>query len=364
MKKLFTLLALLTCFLGANAIEKVDVDLDFSTQTTLWGWGHGWVDGKYSAEDSPFDLEDGCLHYHSEEATGNNYDIQLQPFPGVSDLDASYTIEITLKGTPQTDQTQIWLSFSGSSTPGWVDVPADFQTLTYYDNVNNPDDQYFKNSGSILLQCGHWVGDFWIKSIKITHDEKVQEVEWENILVNGDASAAWANPDAQTVDNKYDGEGAELVSAYGKEYGYNNNNPHAALIEDGVFVCKTQPVDPVIVWEEDGEQWGQKHSAGDPKPDNTWQNQFWINYPRPLADGEPVKLSFRYKASKDARVTTQDHRAPGDYVGGGKVGELNFTTEWQTYEADCLKTAFSLDVPVADACADLAEKMNGVLAAE
>ena len=40
------------------------------------------------------------------------------------------------------------------------------------------------------------------------------------------------------------------------------------------------------------------------------------------------------------------------------------TAEWQTYEADCLKRAFSLDVPVADACAELAEKMNGVLAAE
>ncbi|MBO7710881.1 MAG: sugar ABC transporter substrate-binding protein [Lachnospiraceae bacterium] len=40
------------------------------------------------------------------------------------------------------------------------------------------------------------------------------------------------------------------------------------------------------------------------------------------------------------------------------------TAEWQTYEADCLKRAFSLDVPVADACAELAEKMNAVLAAE
>ena len=40
------------------------------------------------------------------------------------------------------------------------------------------------------------------------------------------------------------------------------------------------------------------------------------------------------------------------------------TAEWQTYEADCLKRAFSLDVPVADACADLAGQMNEVLAAE
>ena len=40
------------------------------------------------------------------------------------------------------------------------------------------------------------------------------------------------------------------------------------------------------------------------------------------------------------------------------------TAEWQTYEADCLKRAFSLDVPVADACNDLAGQMNDVLAAE
>ena len=40
------------------------------------------------------------------------------------------------------------------------------------------------------------------------------------------------------------------------------------------------------------------------------------------------------------------------------------TAEWQTFEADCLKKAFSLDVPVADACTELAEQMNGVLAAE
>ena len=329
MKKLFTLLALLTCFLGANAIEVVDVEIDFTTQETLWGWGAGW---NADANSDYFDLDGDGLHFTLGEAMANNYDIQLQPFPSVKDLDASYTVEITVKGNPAGDQTAFWLAFSGSDTPGWVETTASFETLTFTDVVNNPNAQYFANSGSLLLQAGHYVGEFWIKSIKISHDEKVQDVEWENILANGDASAAWENPNAQTVNDKYDGEGAELVSAYSKEYGYNENNPHAAFIEDGVFVCKTNPVDPPLVWEEDGEQWGQQHSAGDPKPDNTWQNQFWINFPRPLGDGEPVKLSFKYKASEPARVTTQDHYAPGGYLGGGKVGTLNFTEEWQTYE--------------------------------
>ena len=40
MKKLFTLLAFLTCFLGANAKEVVDVEIDFSTYDEMWKWGN------------------------------------------------------------------------------------------------------------------------------------------------------------------------------------------------------------------------------------------------------------------------------------------------------------------------------------
>ena len=314
MKKLFTLLALLTCFLGANAIEKVDVNIDFSTLTDISEWKHGW--GSDNAWDY-FDLDDGCLHFHSDAATDNNYDIQLQPFPGVDDLDASYTITIKLKGVPTAEQDQIWFAFSGSDTPGWVPVTADFQELTYTDNVNNPNAQYFKNSGSFLMQCGHFVGDFWIASVKITHDEKEQApITWINMIKNGDASEAWANPDAQVVSNAYDGEGAEEVCAYGKEYGYNDNNPHAAFIEDGVFYTTTVPCPDVD------------------DPACQWQNQFWINYPRALKEGEHLRLSFKYKASEPAQGAGQGHRAPGDYLGGWGVGTLDFTTEWQTYEKE------------------------------
>lgn len=40
------------------------------------------------------------------------------------------------------------------------------------------------------------------------------------------------------------------------------------------------------------------------------------------------------------------------------------TAEWEQYQADNLKRAFSLEVDVKDACEKLAEQMNEVLANE
>jgi hypothetical protein len=324
MKKLFTLFAFLALVLGANAKVIVDAEVDYSTQTEvkMGGWSSESALARLS-------IQDGCLHFHSEEATDPSWDCQFHPIGGIEAEDGvTYTLHFKVKGSIERNISVLGF---GQTPYGQFAITTDWVEGTV-DYVAKAGDNG-KVDGSILIQCGDYVGDFDIAYLKITHEGKEEKpVQWENILKNGDASAAWANPDAQTVDNKYSGEGAEEVCAYSKEYGVNENNPHAAKIEDGVFVCRTQKVDPPLVWDEDGEQWGQKHSAGDPKPDNSWQNQFWINFPRPMKEGEQFKVTFKYKASEAARVTTQDHKAPGDYLGGGSYGEVNFTTEWQTYE--------------------------------
>lgn len=324
MKKLFTLFAFLALVLGANAKVIVDAEVDYSTQTEvkMGGWSSESALARLS-------IQDGCLHFHSEEATDPSWDCQFHPIGGIEAEDGvTYTLHFKVKGSIEKNISVLGF---GQTPYGQFAITTDWVEGTV-DYVAKAGDNG-KVDGSILIQCGDYVGDFDIAYLKITHEGKEEKpVQWENILKNGDASAAWANPDAQTVDNKYSGEGAEEVCAYSKEYGVNENNPHAAKIEDGVFVCRTQKVDPPLVWDEDGEQWGQKHSAGDPKPDNSWQNQFWINFPRPMKEGEQFKVTFKYKASEAARVTTQDHKAPGDYLGGGSYGDVNFTTEWQTYE--------------------------------
>ena len=320
MKKLFTLLAFLTCFLGANAVTKTDVEVDFSKFSDISEFSFFSWRGSASAMER-LSIQDGCLHFESTEATDPSWDCQFFPIGGVeTEVDVVYTLHFKIKGDHNGNVSMLGFGQTPYGqfpiTTEWVEGTVDYTCV----EVTEQDGRKHPGAGDILMQCGDWIGSWDIAYLKITHEEKEQaQVEWVNILENGDAS----------------GEFGEVPCAYSKEFGYNDNNPHPAFMEDGAFKTSAQIVDPVIVWESDGEQWGQPHSAGDPMPDNTWQNQFWINFPRPLKADEPVKLSFRYKASKDnIRVTTQDHRAPGDYLGGGKVGELTFSTEWQEYSKE------------------------------
>ena len=65
-----------------------------------------------------------------------------------------------------------------------------------------------------------------------------------------------------------------------------------------------------------------------------WDNQFFIKANRPLDAGEETVIQFKYKASKEAKVTTQCHVLPGDYIHWAAIGDVNFTTEEQTFDMD------------------------------
>jgi hypothetical protein len=344
MKKLFTLIALLACFLGAKAVQIVDAEVSWAEAASIhfYSWGGQGTD--------KFDIQDGCLHFSQAEATDVPWGVQVFP---IGDVEASegvtYTLEMKIKGTgyqylTHTDQEsgEVIVDEPGSAIHNVnfqvgsanhdkysaINVTEDFEVVTLdFDCTAD-------GTGHILFQCGNWIGDLWIEYMKIYHEGKeVKEVEWKNILENGDA----------------EGEYGEVPCAYSKEWGTDMTTlndaaggvmtptPHVAPIEeDGsnkVFACHAKAVDPILLYAEDGSNGWSSWSAGDEMADNTWQNQFWINFPRAMKDGEQVKVSFKYKASKDCEVSTQDHQnTPGDYLGGGSVGTLNFTTEWQTFE--------------------------------
>ena len=56
--------------------------------------------------------------------------------------------------------------------------------------------------------------------------------------------------------------------------------------------------------------------------------------PYQLPAGTQYKVSFDYKADKAGGFDTQAHANPGQYIHWAFCGSGNFTTEWQTYEAE------------------------------
>jgi hypothetical protein len=73
-------------------------------------------------------------------------------------------------------------------------------------------------------------------------------------------------------------------------------------------------------------------SADDPA--QAWDTQFWIVLNEPLQVGAKLHVEFDYKADKAAKATTQAHGNPGAYQHWAAIGDVNFTTDWQTFSTD------------------------------
>ncbi len=335
MKKLFTLVALLACFLGAKAETVVDYECDY---TTAASWAHGWLN-----EETHLVFEQGVgLHFTSTEAQANFYDLQYQLHPGIQvDNDASYTITLKIKGTVAQD---LHASFSGSGTPGVIPIPTDWQDVVLEGCVNNPDAQYFASSGSLLIQPGDYVGEFWIASIKITHEEKASSrpVVWEQLLTNGDAETAWPawslETDEANVNINWRGDRTGEICAWALTMGknfqesvINTDSPRARPFPADIEAEEGNESNHVFAVHVD-----QIAVIDAPEPDDNsiqWSNQFWIQAPKAMKDGTKVHLKFRYKAQKAATVATQIHKMnPSDYLHYQGIGDVSFSTDWQTFD--------------------------------
>ena len=63
-----------------------------------------------------------------------------------------------------------------------------------------------------------------------------------------------------------------------------------------------------------------------------WDNQFWILANRTLNAGEETVVSFKFKATREARTTTQSHAEPGAYLHWAAIGDVYFDQGWQEFE--------------------------------
>lgn len=327
MRKLFTLIALFAICFGAKAETIVDAEVDFSKYTDIadvprFSWG-----GAQEAWDR-LSIVDGCLHFHSTEVPlndkGEPTGWMAQWFP-IGDVNAevgvTYTLHYKIKGDHEENISAIGF---GQTPYGQLPVTTEWVEGTF-------DFECTEANGNILMQAGNYIGDFDIAYLKITHEgKKERPATWKELLTNGDAEKAWDDANIRFDDQ----EKNYTVSVWGKEKGTNVNpetqgsDPHPAEIvvdpadsKNHVFIIRGKDAT----------------TEGDA---SSWDNQLWFQSPRYWKNGETFKLKFRYKASEAVTAQTQVHKQnPSDYLFYVGIGDISFTTEWQTFEKEITVSA-------------------------
>ena len=352
MKKLFTLVALLACVMGAKAEWVEDYKIDYSTHTGfpfyVMGYVPEWFDGvmtdfganyKYVAVDGAEETSDvivkteqGVEYYKIEvpEGAWHQYFI-ADGIP--TELDGAYTVKAMVKASEACtiNINMGWGWGDGQQAAASVAIPADWQEIEWeYSGIGG-------TSCNLVAQPGGATATIEWKWVTVSHNQKeTRPVTWQEWITNdgksiipnveteskymGDAETPWADPDTRWNDQTKN----YLICAWGKEKDVNVN-------DEGAW----EPFPATIEQEADGNHYFIVHgkpatTEGDP---SAWDNQFWIQSPKEWKSGEQLKIHFRYKASKNVTVATQCHKQnPSDYLIWHAIGDISFTEEWQDFD--------------------------------
>ena len=149
--------------------------------------------------------------------------------------------------------------------------------------------------------------------------EKYQAAEEWNGFQNIEELDPSADPTiVVSLVNNGDMEGDDNSNFYvRKDYSNGNEEPTQAAISNGVGMNGSR---------------GMKVEAT-PKVSVSWDNQFWVRLNQPISDGTLYRVSFDYRADKEAMIGTEAHEEPSTYVNYGFLGTYTtFTEEWQHFE--------------------------------
>ena len=355
MKKVFTLLALLTCFLGANAQggkwEQV-YTVDYSTHTGFPFYVMGYVpefdngymtdfgaayryatqeeldgdgDNKWKdGETSVGTVKTGGGTEYQKVTGANPYWHQYFIADGIpTTIDGKYKVVAKVKASAACSINVNMGWGSGQQAGASVAIPegSDFQDVEWqYEGIGGSSCNLVAQPGTVT-ETIEWLS----VTVYEWKKEGTRPQIWLQDIENGDAEKSWA--DLGLADVKFDDmDNNYKICAWGKERMVNVNadggwDPFPATIEaeegnpsNHVFVVHGKPATT-------------EGAAA------AWDNQFWIQSKHAWKSGTKLKIKFRYKASKDVKVATQTHKQkPSDYLIWHFIGDIDFTTEWKTYE--------------------------------
>ena len=356
MKKLFTLVALLACVLGAKAEWVEDYKLDYSTKSGfpfyVMGYVPEWLDGVMT--------DFGAMYAYKTEADvaeGDNVIADVTTDNGTvykkielaepawhqyfiadgipTELDGAYTVKALVKASEACtiNVNMGWGWGDGQQASASVAIPTDWTEVEWeYSGIGG-------TSCNLVAQPGTVTATIEWKWVTVSHNQKeTRPVTWQEWLTNdgqpiipgveteskwmGDAETPWDDPETRFNDQTKN----YLICAWSKEKGRNMNendgwDPFPSDIEvdpenpeNHIFVCHGQPAT----------------TEGDA---SAWDNQFWIESPKNWKPGDQIRIKFRYKASQTVKTNTQIHKQnPSDYKHWAAIGDVTFTEEWQEFD--------------------------------
>lgn len=390
MKKLFTLIALLTCFLGAKAEWVQDYKIDYSTYNGfpffVMGYVPEWVNGvmtdygadfRYATQDV---LDNGDANGNGKWADGESSvgtvmagTTEYQKVTGAgpywhqyfiadgipTELDGAYTVKAMVKASEAVtiNVNMGWGWGQGQSTGASVSIGTEWTEVEWeYSGIGG-------TSCNLVAQPGTSTATIEWKYLTVGHNAKAaRPTVWQQWLTNdgksiipdvatdskyvGDAEfgswPSWALETTNGINANWRGDRTGEICAWALTMGRNFDSENTVISEDSP---RARPF-PADIEAEEGNPSNHVFAVHvtqiapieAPKPDENsiaWSNQFWIQSPKGWKAGTKVRIKFRYKADKACSVATQIHkRMPSDYLFWNAVGDVAFTTEWQEFSKE------------------------------
>ena len=165
--------------------------------------------------------------------------------------------------------------------------------------------------------------------------------EWQHFTYEGAASATFRtiafNLSANNKDTKIVIDNivfwVELPKAK-KDLTVNGSFDGTAVPNVMVKVAPSSAVVPATATEGAGTEGSKGLKIEAPaKVTNDYETQMWIVSPYVLPAGTSVQVEFDYKADVAAKVATQAHENPGNYIHYACAGDVEFTTEWKHFKS-------------------------------
>lgn len=274
---------------------------------------------------------DNALHIHTDEPKANPWDWELYyDLDQVLTVGQEYTLKVRMKastpvnfpfwpGMKDGSNTHYGAgSFSAGET--WVDNVLVFTPESTIDRLRFcfgtfGGDLYFDDLTLVATgseenlivnssfddenDLSHWSKASWLSHTYVIEGVAAGPATWfTNMITNGDA------------------ESSDVSCFFATEQGI--GGPKAATIGEAGTGA-------------DGVGHAFVVHSGD-NPPEAHSTQFFVKADRALEVGDVCRLSFKYRADKDAGSDSQSHVNPGEYIFYNAGVSVNFTSEWKTFE--------------------------------